>query len=75
MQESKEKKPKKSTRTVDLPVDIRSHAFSAEQLNQLFESESKMAASDKLENERINAKVINAIMFNLVIGYKDVLNK
>lgn len=56
-EENKEKKaPKKVSRTIDLPVQVRSHAPSVETLNALFESESKMAASDKLENERINAK-------------------
>ncbi|KAF2360909.1 Heat shock protein 70 family [Trinorchestia longiramus] len=57
--EANEKKsggPKKVSRTVELPLQTISHAPSASHINQLFESESKMAASDKLENERINAK-------------------
>ncbi|XP_018022055.1 97 kDa heat shock protein isoform X2 [Hyalella azteca] len=54
--EKKSAGPKKVSRTVDLPLDTISHAPTAGDINQLFESESKMAASDKLENERINAK-------------------
>ena len=33
-----------------------SHALTLEQTNSLFECESQMAANDRLENERINAK-------------------
>lgn len=48
--------PKKVSRNIDLPVDTRSFHPSIADVNSLVENESKMAASDRLENERINAK-------------------
>lgn len=49
--------PKKVSRTVELLVDTRSHAPDAQQLNALLENESKMAAADRLETDRLDAKV------------------
>ena len=48
---------KKSSRNVELPVETRSHALTAHQLNALLEGEGKMAAADRMENDRINSKV------------------
>lgn len=59
---------KKSTKTVDLPIREVVKAQSPSQLNANVERESQMVQADKLENERINAKVsvcCNALVFFL----------
>ena len=72
LQASEKKPPKKTCRTVDLPVETVSHCLSPADLNALVEAESNMAAGDKLENDRINAKVgvICKIIYGRYTGYK-----
>jgi len=48
--------PRKVTRLIELPVASAGHALSAEALHALLEAEGQMAAADRLECERINAK-------------------
>lgn len=55
--ENVEKKGKKCLKTVELPVKEVVKAHNATQLNNLVEREAQMVQADKLENERINAKV------------------
>jgi len=47
---------KKVSRVVELPVASRGHALSPDALHALLENEGQMAAADRLECERINAK-------------------
>lgn len=54
--------PKKVSRTVDLLVNTLSNATTPAGLNQLVENESNMAAADKLENERLNARVFTSLI-------------
>merc|ERR1719259_233807 len=48
--------PRKVTRLIELPVASAGLALSAEALHALLEAEGQMAAADRLECERINAK-------------------
>lgn len=52
----KEPTKKMVSKTVELSVDARTHEISGAALNLLEEGEAGMAAADKLENDRINAK-------------------
>lgn len=44
-------------KTVELPINEVSKSHSATEMNNLVEREAQMVQADKLENERINAKV------------------
>lgn len=61
--ENVEKKGKKCLKTVELPVTEVVKAHTASQLNNLVEREAQMVQADKLENERINAKVSHPSTF------------
>ncbi|XP_067663960.1 heat shock 70 kDa protein 4-like [Haliotis asinina] len=50
------KKPKKTTRTVELPVHSSTPAIPKDQLNLYVEKENQMIMQDKLEKERADAK-------------------
>lgn len=72
--EGGEKKGKKCLRTVDLPVKEVVKAHSANDLNILVEREAQMVQADKLENERINAKVGHATVLNFMKMFHEKLN-
>lgn len=55
--ENTEKKGKKTLKTVELPIKEVVKSHTPTQLNNLIERESQMVQADKLENDRINAKV------------------
>lgn len=59
--ENGEKKPKKVTKTIDLPIITEVHNLPKEKLNAIIELEAQMVQNDKLENERINAKVCSTL--------------
>jgi len=50
------KKPKKTVKTIDLPVESMVHQLSRTDLNALTEKENQMVMQDKLEKERADAK-------------------
>ncbi|XP_071088579.1 heat shock 70 kDa protein 4-like [Haliotis cracherodii] len=50
------KKPKKTTRTVELPVQSTTPAIPKDQLNLYIEKENQMIMQDKLEKERADSK-------------------
>ncbi|KAM3968072.1 heat shock protein 70Cb isoform 4-T4 [Aphomia sociella] len=56
-QEDKSKEKKKVlVKTIELPIDARTHGFSQHELNAYMEQEGKMQAQDRQEKERADAR-------------------
>ncbi|XP_026764981.1 97 kDa heat shock protein isoform X2 [Galleria mellonella] len=53
---SKEKPKKVLVKTIELPIDARTHGFSQQELNAYVEQEGKMQAQDRQEKERADAR-------------------
>ncbi|CAG4964811.1 unnamed protein product [Parnassius apollo] len=53
---SKEKSKKVLVKTVELPIDSRTHGFSQQDVNTYMEQEGKMQAQDRQEKERADAR-------------------
>ncbi|XP_059060125.1 97 kDa heat shock protein isoform X3 [Achroia grisella] len=53
---SKEKAKKVLVKTIELPIDARTHGFSQQELNTYMEQEGKMQAQDRQEKERADAR-------------------
>ncbi|CAH2979698.1 unnamed protein product [Chilo suppressalis] len=53
---SKEKSKKVLVKTVELPIDARTHGYSQQELNGYIEQEGKMQAQDRQEKERADAR-------------------
>ncbi|XP_037934202.1 heat shock 70 kDa protein 4 isoform X2 [Teleopsis dalmanni] len=54
-QEGGEKK-KKSTKLIELPMDVKTHGFSPADMNNLIQQESRMIANDAKETQRVDAR-------------------
>ncbi|CAG4940606.1 unnamed protein product [Colias eurytheme] len=53
---SKDKTKKVLVKTIELPIDARTHGFSQTELNSYLEQEGKMQAQDRQEKERADAR-------------------
>ncbi|XP_072941681.1 97 kDa heat shock protein isoform X2 [Epargyreus clarus] len=53
---SKDKAKKVIVKTVELPIDARTHGYSQHELNSYLEQEGKMQAQDRQEKERADAR-------------------
>ncbi|XP_053599768.1 97 kDa heat shock protein isoform X2 [Plodia interpunctella] len=53
---SKEKSKKVLVKTIELPIDARTHGYSQHDLNTYMEQEGKMQAQDRQEKERADAR-------------------
>ncbi|XP_013185650.1 97 kDa heat shock protein isoform X1 [Amyelois transitella] len=53
---SKEKTKKVLVKTVELPIDARTHGYTQQELNTYMEQEGKMQAQDRQEKERADAR-------------------
>ncbi|XP_038213735.1 heat shock 70 kDa protein 4L isoform X2 [Zerene cesonia] len=53
---SKDKTKKVLVKTIELPIDARTHGFSQTELNSYLEKEGKMQAQDRQEKERADAR-------------------
>ncbi|CAG9791940.1 unnamed protein product [Diatraea saccharalis] len=53
---SKEKSKKVLVKTIELPIDARTHGYSQQELNGYLEHEGKMQAQDRQEKERADAR-------------------
>ncbi|XP_068627559.1 heat shock 70 kDa protein 4L isoform X2 [Battus philenor] len=53
---SKDKAKKVLVKTVELPIDTRTHGYSQQELNSYMEQEGKMQAQDRQEKERADAR-------------------
>ncbi|KAL0839520.1 hypothetical protein ABMA28_016223 [Loxostege sticticalis] len=53
---SKEKSKKVLVKTVELPIEARTHGYSQQELNSYMEQEGKMQAQDRQEKERADAR-------------------
>ncbi|XP_044735418.1 heat shock 70 kDa protein 4 isoform X2 [Chrysoperla carnea] len=49
-------KRKQIVKTIDLPIEARTHGFSSHELNNLVEQECKMISADRQEKERADAR-------------------
>lgn len=49
-------KKKKRVKTVELPIEARTHGYSQTELNNFLELECKMVASDRQEKDRVDAR-------------------
>ncbi|KAL4703379.1 hypothetical protein ACJJTC_011168 [Scirpophaga incertulas] len=53
---SKDKSKKVLVKTIELPIDARTHGYSQQELNGYMEQEGKMQAQDRQEKERADAR-------------------
>lgn len=49
-------KKKKTTKLIELPMDVHTHGFLPNELSNLIQQEAKMVSNDAKETERIDAK-------------------